>query len=53
MITFDADAYTQIDSQRQRKRRYVKAMGVIKPEYLEKMLTNLPPDFVEGCYNSN
>lgn len=43
---FDADAYTHIISREREKDETVKAMGVIKEEYLEKMLMKLPPDLL-------
>lgn len=46
-LNFDADAYTHIIARDREKEDTVKAMGVIKPEYLEKMLTNLPPDLLQ------
>lgn len=46
-LNFDSDAYTHIIARDREKEDTVKAMGVIKPEYLEKMLTNLPPDLLQ------
>lgn len=46
-MNFDSDAYTHIIARDREKEDTVKAMGVIKPEYLEKMLTNLPPDLLQ------
>ena len=46
-LNFDADAYTHIIERDREKEDTVQAMGVIKPEYLEKMLTNLPPDLLQ------
>jgi len=43
---FDADAYTHIIAREREKEDIVKAMGVIRPEYLEKMLTHLPQDLL-------
>jgi len=43
---FDADAYTHIIGREREKEDTVKAMGVIRPEYLEKMLTQLPQDLL-------
>ena len=43
---FDADAYTHIIAREREKEEVVKAMGVIRPEYLEKMLTQLPQDLL-------
>jgi len=46
-MNFDSDAYTHMIARDREKEDTVKAMGVIKPEYLEKMLTNLPPDLLQ------
>ena len=46
-LNFDADAYTHMIARDREKEDTVKAMGVIKTEYLEKMLTNLPPDLLQ------
>lgn len=43
---FDTDAYTHIIAREREKEDTVMAMGVIKPEYLEKMLTQLPEDLL-------
>ena len=43
---FDADAYTHMINRDREKEDVVKAMGVIRPEYLEKMMTHLPPDLL-------
>ena len=43
---FDADAYTHIIAREREKEETVKAMSVIRPEYLEKMLTQLPQDLL-------
>ncbi len=43
---FDTDAYTHIIARECEKEDTVKAMGTIKPEYLEKMLTQLPQDLL-------
>ena len=43
---FDTDAYTHIIAREREKEETVKAMGVIRPEYLEKMLTQLPQDLL-------
>ena len=43
---FDADAYTHIINRECEKPDVVKAMGVIKTEYLEKMIMQLPPDLL-------
>lgn len=43
---FDADAYTHIIAREREKEEIVKGMGVIRPEYLEKMLTQLPQDLL-------
>jgi len=41
---FDTDAYTYMINRERDKDDMVKAMGVIKPEYLERMITQLPQD---------
>jgi hypothetical protein len=46
-LNFDSDAYTHLMARDREKEDVVKAMGVIKPEYLQKMLTNLPPDLLQ------
>lgn len=46
-LNFDSDAYTHIIARDREKEDTVKAMGVIKPEYLQQMLTNLPPDLLQ------
>lgn len=46
-LNFDADAYTHMIARDREKEDTVKAMSVIKTEYLEKMLTNLPPDLLQ------
>ena len=46
-LNFDADAYTHMIARDREKEDTVKAMGLIKTEYLEKMLTNLPPDLLQ------
>ena len=46
-MNFDSDAYTHIIGREREKEDTVKAMRVIKPEYLEKMLANLPPDLLQ------
>ena len=46
-MNFDSDAYTHLIARDREKEDTVKAMGVIKPEYLEKMLTSLPPDLLQ------
>lgn len=46
-LNFDTDAYTHMISQNREKEDTVKAMGVIKPEYLERMLTHLPQDLLQ------
>ncbi len=46
-MNFDTDAYTHMISQNREKEDTVKAMGVIKPEYLERMLTHLPQDLLQ------
>ena len=43
---FDADAYTHIINRECQKEDVVNAMGVIKREYLEKMMMELPPDLL-------
>lgn len=43
---FDTDAYTHMMARDRDKDEIVKAMGVIRPEYLEKMITHLPPDLL-------
>ncbi len=43
---FDADAYTHIINRECEKPDVVKAMAVIKTEYLEKMIMQLPPDLL-------
>lgn len=41
---FDTDAYTYMINRERDKEDMVKSMGVIKPEYLQKMITQLPQD---------
>ncbi len=41
---FDASAYTYMINRERDKDDMVKSMGVIKPEYLQKMITQLPQD---------
>ncbi len=41
---FDTGAYTSIINRERDKEDMVKAMGVIKPEYLQKMIVQLPQD---------
>ncbi len=41
---FDTNAYTHMINRERDKDDMVKAMGVIKPEYLQKMITQLPQD---------
>ncbi len=43
---FDASAYTKIMSREREKDDIIKSMGVIKPEYLQKMVQNLPKDLL-------
>ena len=43
---FDTDAYTHIINRERDKDETVKAMSVIKPEYLERMLKELPQDLL-------
>lgn len=43
---FDTDAYTHMINRERDKDETVKAMRVIKPEYLEKMMKELPQDLL-------
>lgn len=43
---FDASAYTKIIGRERNKEDMIKAMGVIKPEYLQKMMDKLPQDLL-------
>lgn len=43
---FDTSAYTRIINRERDKNDLVKAMGNIKPEYLQKMMTELPEDLL-------
>jgi len=43
---FDTGAYTHMINRERDKDDLVKAMGVIKPEYLEKMMKELPQDLL-------
>lgn len=43
---FSADAYTHIINRERQKDETIKAMGVIKPEYLQKMIATLPQDLM-------
>ena len=43
---FSADAYTHIISREREKDETIQAMGVIKPEYLQKMIATLPDDLM-------
>ncbi len=43
---FDADAYTHMIQRERNKDEMVKSMGVIKPEYLQKMMNKLPQDLL-------
>ena len=43
---FDTDAYLHIINRERDKDDMVKAMGVIKPEHLQKMITQLPQDLL-------
>jgi hypothetical protein len=43
---FDTDAYTHIINRERDKDETIKAMSVIKPEYLEKMINQLPQDLL-------
>lgn len=45
-LNFNTDAYTHIISREREKDETVKAMGVIKPEYLHKMMDRLPQDLL-------
>lgn len=44
--TFDTDAYTKIINRERDKEELVKGMRVIRPEYLQKMITELPQDLL-------
>lgn len=41
---FDTNAYTHMINRERNKEQMVKAMSVIKPEYLQNMITQLPQD---------
>lgn len=43
---FDTDAYTHIINRERNKEETIKSMQVIKPEYLQKMITELPQDLL-------
>lgn len=43
---FDSDAYTHIINRERDKNETVKAMNVIRPEYLQRMITQLPQDLL-------
>ncbi|MBQ8460333.1 hypothetical protein IJ541_09560 [bacterium] len=43
---FDTDAYTHIIARERNKDEMVKSMSVIKPEYLQKMINQLPQDLL-------
>lgn len=43
---FDADAYTHIIAREREKDELIKSMAVIKPEYLQKMVNQLPQDLL-------
>ncbi len=43
---FDTDAYTKIINREREKDEMVKGMSVIRPEYLQKMITELPQDLL-------
>ena len=43
---FDTDAYTHIINRERDKNETIKAMNVIRPEYLQRMITQLPQDLL-------
>ena len=43
---FDTDAYIHIIAREREKDEIVKSFGVIKPEYLQKMIDKLPQDIL-------
>ncbi len=43
---FSTDAYTHIIMRERQKDETIKSMGVIKPEYLQRMMDNLPQDLL-------
>lgn len=43
---FNTDAYTHMINVERNKEELIKAMGVIKPEYLQKMVNQLPQDLL-------
>ena len=45
-LNFDSDAYTHIIGREKQKDETVKAMGIIKDENLQKILTKLPEDLL-------
>ena len=44
--SFDTDAYTKIINRERDKKETIKGMRVIKPEYLQRMMTELPQDLL-------
>lgn len=44
---FGTDSYLKIINQERQKGDMIEAMGVIKPEHLQKMMTELPPDLLQ------
>ena len=44
--SFDSDAYTKIMNRERDKNETIKGMRVIKPEYLQKMIMELPQDLL-------
>jgi len=44
--SFDTDAYTKIINRERDKNETIKGMRVIKPEYLQRMITELPQDLL-------
>lgn len=45
-LNFSTEAYTHIINRERQKDDVIKSMGVIKPEYLQKMMEKLPPDLL-------
>lgn len=43
---FDTDAYTHIIAREREKDELIKSMAVIKPEYLQRMINQLPQDLL-------
>ena len=43
---FDTDAYTKIINREREKDEMVKGMSVIRPEFLQKMISELPQDLL-------